>query len=215
MRYRHTDMSGFGEGKRPSGSRYGKPKQRRRRTPEEIRASKERRAAKYAALPLNEQFAKAYGWGVDYLAEAPRTAHQIKDRLMSRGAPEEVAEAVVDRLAELGYVNDEQFAESWVRSRQRSRGLAKGAIKRELITKGIDKETADAAVEDVADEDEYERAKTLALKKVKSMRGLDKQVATRRLVGMLGRKGYPPGIAFAVVKDVLSIDSDEATPVDD
>ena len=40
-------------------------------------------------------------------------------------------------------------------------------------------------------------------KKLRSLRGVDAQAATRRLVGMLARKGYAAGLAFAVVRDEL------------
>jgi regulatory protein len=36
------------------------------------------------------------------------------------------------------------------------------------------------------------------------MAALEPAVVTRRLVGMLARKGYPPGVAFAVVRDELA-----------
>ena len=35
------------------------------------------------------------------------------------------------------------------------------------------------------------------------MQGVDEQDATRRLVGMLARKGYSPGLSFAVVREEL------------
>ncbi len=46
-------------------------------------------------------------------------------------------------------------------------------------------------------------------RKLRSMSRLEPAVATRRLVGMLGRKGYPPGVAFAVVRDELGAAEDE------
>ena len=41
-------------------------------------------------------------------------------------------------------------------------------------------------------------------KKLRSLTRVDETTATRRLVGLLARKGYPPGMAFAVVREVLA-----------
>ena len=46
-------------------------------------------------------------------------------------------------------------------------------------------------------------------RKLRSMSRLEPTVATRRLVGILGRKGYPPGMAFAVVRDELGAASED------
>jgi regulatory protein len=46
------------------------------------------------------------------------------------------------------------------------------------------------------------------------MRGLDRAVATRRLAGMLARKGYAPGLAFEVVREALGDALDEDDPFD-
>ena len=55
---------------------------------------------------------------------------------------------------------------------------------------------------------EEEAARVLVRKKLRSLRAVDRATATRRLAGMLARKGYPPGLAFAVVRDELGAGSD-------
>jgi regulatory protein len=52
-------------------------------------------------------------------------------------------------------------------------------------------------------EAQEEAARALVRKKLRSVRNVDSTTATRRLVGMLARKGYSPGLAYAVVKDEL------------
>jgi regulatory protein len=90
-----------------------------------------------------------------------------------------------------------------VESRQRSRGLARRALAQELRRKGVDDETARAALDDLAPEQEESAARALVARKARPMRSLDRTVATRRLVGMLARKGYAAGLAFRVVRDEL------------
>ena len=58
-------------------------------------------------------------------------------------------------------------------------------------------------------------ARRLVRKKLRTMQGLDRVKATRRLVGMLARKGYPPGMAFSVVRDELAAADQLDVDVDD
>jgi regulatory protein len=138
------------------------------------------------------------------LAMAPRSRQQLRDKLRQRNCPDEVAEAVLDRMAEVGLVDDEAYAGMLVRSQQVGRGLATRALARELRTKGVDPETAEAALADIDPEDERERARALVDKKLRTMHGLDATVQTRRLAGMLARKGYDSSMAFGVIRDALS-----------
>ena len=54
----------------------------------------------------------------------------------------------------------------------------------------------------------------LVRKKLRSLTRVDDTVATRRLVAMLARKGYGPGMAYAVVRSELEV-ADRATPEQD
>ena len=92
-------------------------------------------------------------------------------------------------------------------SRQSSRGLAPRALAQELRRKGIADEVARDALDEVTDADQEEAARELVRRKLRSKRGLDQTTATRRLAGLLARKGYAPGLAFAVVRSELAGDS--------
>ena len=136
----------------------------------------------------------------------------MADLLAARDIPDDVAEAVLDRFTEVGLIDDAAFARAWVSSRQSGRGLARRALSAELRAKGVDAEVAAVAVEAVDDDDERETARRLVDRKVGAMRRLDRATATRRLMGMLARKGYSGGLAAAVVREAL--DADGADQVD-
>ncbi|MFC3435439.1 hypothetical protein [Nocardia seriolae] len=54
-------------------------------------------------------------------------------------------------------------------------------------------------------DDERERAAELVRAKIRSLPGgLDRDKATRRLVGLLARRGFGQSVAYAVVRDELS-----------
>src|SRR3954464_5253054 len=143
------------------------------------------------------------------LTAAPKTRQQLADLLTERGVPDDAAEAVLDRFTEVGLIDDAAYARAWVSSRQAGRGLARRALSAELRAKGVDPEVAAEAVEAVDDEDEREAARRLVARKVGAMRRLDRVTASRRLVGMLARKGYSGGLAAAVVREALDGVDDE------
>lgn len=137
------------------------------------------------------------------LTMAPKTRAQLEQALRKREVPEEAARAVLDRFSELGLINDEAFAEAWVDSRHHGRGLAKRALAAELRQRGVDSETVSEAVERLDPDQEAETARRLVERKLASTRNLDAQTRTRRLAGMLARKGYSSGLAFRVIKEAL------------
>ncbi|HYH26844.1 MAG TPA: regulatory protein RecX [Blastococcus sp.] len=137
------------------------------------------------------------------LTGAPKTRQQLADLLAKRDIPEDAAAAVLDRFTEVGLIDDAAFARAWVSSRQAGRGLARRALSAELRAKGVDADVAAEAVEAVDDEDERAAARRLVERRAGAMRRLDRATATRRLIGMLARKGYNGGLAAAVVREVL------------
>ena len=140
-----------------------------------------------------------------HLSMTAKSRHQLAQVLAKREVPAAAAEAALDRYTELGYIDDAAFARSWVESRQRTRGLAGSALRRELGQKGIDRELIEQVLADgVDDGSERDAASALVQKKLRAMRGVEDDTATRRLVGMLGRKGYGPGVSFAVVREALA-----------
>jgi regulatory protein len=152
---------------------------------------------------------------LDALTGQARSRKELRERLARKAVPAELAERLLDRFTEVGLVDDAAFARSWVETRQRSRGLARRALAQELRRKGVDEETARSALDEVDPEDEEASARELVRKKLRSMQRLDRATATRRLVAMLGRKGYPPGLAFAVVRDELGEVTADSTAYDE
>ena len=141
---------------------------------------------------------------LDQLTGQARSRQELADRLARRNVPDEVAGRLLDRFEEVGLVDDEAFARSWVDSRRRTRGLARRALAQELRRKGVADETARDVLADVDQADEEQTARQLVRKKLRGLRGVDDTAAARRLAGLLARKGYPAGLAYAVVRDELA-----------
>jgi regulatory protein len=147
------------------------------------------------------------------LTGAPKTRQQLADLLAKRGVLDDAAETVLDRFTEVGLIDDAAYARAWVSSRQSGRGLARRALSAELRAKGIDPEVAAEAVDQVDDEDERAAAQRLVERRMPGMRRLDRATASRRLIGMLARKGYNGGLAAAVVREALDGAGDESLDV--
>ena len=143
---------------------------------------------------------------LDQLTGRARTRAELAKKLAQRNVPDDIARSLLDRFTEVGLIDDEAFARDWIEQRQSGRGLARRALAVELRRKGVDegiaKEALDAAAEDDP-EAELEAARMLVRRKLRSLRGVEPQKATQRLVGMLARKGHSPGIAYRVVREEL------------
>ncbi|MDQ1725893.1 MAG: regulatory protein [Frankiaceae bacterium] len=137
------------------------------------------------------------------LAMAPKSRAQLAELMASRAVPPDVAENVLARFTDVGLIDDAAFASMLVQSRHNGRGLARRAIADELRKKGVDAETSREAVDAIDDDEEAATARSLVDRKLPGMRGLTPEARTRRLVGMLARKGYSSGVAYRVVKEAV------------
>ncbi|WP_341482042.1 regulatory protein RecX [Arthrobacter zhangbolii] len=159
-------------------------------------------------LTPEEAYSEAKAIVLRQVTASPKSRKQLETKLAERDIPAESAAAVLDRFEEVQLVDDAEFAQLWVRSRSQSKSLARGALRRELAEKGIAPDLAAEALEQVSDEDELEAARELARRKLQRSADLadrtvrDKQ--TRRLVGILARKGYSPSLGFRVASEVIA-----------
>lgn len=142
---------------------------------------------------------------LNLLTTRARTRSELSGDLTRRGFDDDVIRGVLDRLVEVGLVDDADFAEQWVTSRHRNQGLGRRALADELRRKGVDQETAGVALAEIDRDDERARASELVARRMPSMARLETAVAARRLVGMLARKGYAGGLAHDVVRDALAV----------
>ncbi|MGH4011811.1 MAG: regulatory protein RecX [Pseudonocardiaceae bacterium] len=147
--------------------------------------------------------AEAQGICLRLLTARPRSRAELANALRRRGIPEEVGEPVLDRLGEVGLVNDAVFAESAVHSGHQHRGLGRWALSTELRRRGVPDDIAREAVAAVEPEQEEQRARELVRRKLRTSTTRDASLLARRLAGMLARKGYSEGLALRVVGDEL------------
>ncbi len=137
------------------------------------------------------------------LATAPKTRAQLAAALRRRGVPDETAEAVLGRFADVKLIDDAMFASAWVESRHYSRGLAGRALAAELRQRGVPADDIRAAVDGLDPEQEVATARNLVARRVEAIRGQPTPADVRRLIGLLARKGYPQALAFRLTREAL------------
>ena len=120
------------------------------------------------------------------LAYRPRSEAEVRSRL-SRRFPPCAVDGALDSLKRAGLVDDDAFAQLWTDSRVSHRPRGAALIRRELLAKGVARDTAEAAVEGVDDsENAYRAAQRLADR----LSGEDHDTFTRRVWAFLQRRGF-------------------------
>src|SRR6516162_6848462 len=145
------------------------------------------------------------------LTAAPRTWTELDHAIHREGVPDEAAEAILVRFTDVGLIDDAAFARAWVESRHYSRGLSRRSLSAELRRRGVDTEEIREAVDALDPEQEVATARHLIEQKMAGSRGQPPEVRVRRAAGTLARKGYPPGLVFRLIKEVLEHEGSHET----
>jgi regulatory protein len=133
------------------------------------------------------------------LSVRARSRAELRFRLVRAGYEAEEVEAAVADLEAVGLVDDERFGRELAEAKRR-RGMGRRAGLAALRQKGVDRELAERIVQDVHPEDEADRAYHLARARLERVRGVPPDVAYRRAVAYLVRRGYEPIIATTAVR---------------
>jgi regulatory protein len=129
---------------------------------------------------------------------------ELRGKLMKGEFGEGIVSGVLDQLQELGYVNDERFAQTKALSAAEHKHHGRRRAMAELRKAGVSGEVASRALDQVYDSaDSVAVARELAMKYAGRLRKLDPQVARRRLVGMLQRRGFEYEAIKPVIEAVL------------
>ena len=161
-------------------------------------------------IQLGEVKQECFDKAVEYVGSRMHSRAELKKKLARREYGPTVIEAVLDDLARMGYVNDEQFARNKAMTSARNKHHGRRRAFMELIKAGVRGEAAEKALDDVYSQtDSTAIARDLAMKQVARLRKLEPVVARRRLVGLLQRRGFDYESIRPVVDEVLGSLSDE------
>jgi regulatory protein len=136
------------------------------------------------------------------LTAKSRSSAELRRRLLQAGHEAAEIDAAIEKLTRAGFLNDEQFARQFARSRLASGKRSTRRVRDELRNKGLGTDLVAGAMDDVvADEgiSDAESAMALAMKKAPSLQKLDAQTARRRLYALLARRGFSPDVIARAV----------------
>ena len=151
-----------------------------------------------------------------FLEARARSQSEVRRRLIYAGYRPDLVDGAVMRLAELGVLDDEQFARAWVESRDRARPRGERALRRELALKGIEREVADDVLEErrqTAGEDadvDVEAARRLIARNLRALeRVADPRARRQRAYALLARNGFDPDVCRQASAEVVVAPGDE------
>mgnify|MGYP000905090597 CR=1 FL=1 len=142
------------------------------------------------------------------LAYSAKTRGQLRKKLQAEGFDAELIEPLLDKFEAAKLIDDAEYAQTFVAQKSRTKKLSRAALRRELAERGVHGEEAENALAQRTDEQEREDAAELVRKKLRP--GMDfsdrteKDRVTRRLLGMLARRGYSSSVSMSVIREELA-----------
>lgn len=162
------------------------------------------RRQKNGQLPREQALEAAREQALRVLDRNACSSAQIQKKLSVAGFEPQICEEIVNRLLEVGLLNDREYAAMLVRTRFSERGLVGRALIQELNRKGIPPALHPQALAQIDAAQQDERVKELAEKKARTLGNVTYPQAMRRLASFLARKGYSPAQCREATHKVLS-----------
>lgn len=142
------------------------------------------------------------------LAYSAKTRGQLRKKLQTEGFDAELIEPLLDKFEAAKLIDDAEYAQSFVAQKSRTKKLSRAALRRELAERGVRGEEAENALAQRTDEQERDDAAELVRKKLRLGMDLsdraEKDRVTRRLLGMLARRGYSSSVSLSVIREELA-----------
>jgi regulatory protein len=145
-----------------------------------------------------------------FLEARSRSIAEVRRRLTSAGYRADLVESAIDRLIDLGMLDDAAFARAWIESRDRAHPRGERALRSELVQKGIDRAVVDEVLDSRRDGmgSEGPDADTAAATRLleRSARTLeriaDPRVRRQRAYALLVRNGFDPDTATDALRRI-------------
>lgn len=149
-----------------------------------------------------------------FLEPRQRSIGEVRRRLTRVGYQEDLVEGAITRLVELGMLDDQAFARTWIESRDRARPRGERALRRELAVKGVDREVVDGSMSeriDIAPDAEADAATRLLERNARALaRVADPRARRQRAYALLARNGFSSEVATAATRTLVTTEDVEA-----
>ena len=196
-------------GSRARGSQPGGSQMRQVSLPSESNVPSWKQKVRAArAAEETDPYTRAKTIVYNQLAYSAKTRGQLRKKLQAEGFDAELIEPLLDKFEAAKLIDDAEYAQSFVAQKSRTKKLSRAALRRELAERGVRGEEAENALAQRTDEQEREDAAELVRKKLRPRMDLsdraEKDRVTRRLLGMLARRGYSSSVSMSVIREELA-----------
>ena len=197
------------DGSRTRGSQPGGSQMRHASSPSESNVPSWKQKVRAArAAEETDPYTRAKTIVYNQLAYSAKTRGQLRKKLQAEGFDAELIEPLLDKFEAAKLIDDAEYAQSFVAQKSRTKKLSRAALRRELAERGVRGEEAENALAQRTDEQEREDAADLVRKKLRPGMDLsdraEKDRVTRRLLGMLARRGYSSSVSMSVIREELA-----------
>ncbi len=136
-----------------------------------------------------EEIQKAKNKAFHLLSYRERTVKEMKDRLFKKGFDNDVVEQTINYLLEKDLINENRFAEQWIRSRINNHPRGRRLIYKELLKKGLNRSLIDSSLNKyLSFEQEIKMSETLIKKWLRKHKEEDRE--SLKLKNYLSNKGF-------------------------
>ena len=196
-------------GSQPGGSQPGSTQMGRASSPQEGNVPSWKQKVRAArAAEETDPYTRAKTIVYNQLAYSAKTRGQLRKKLQAEGFDAELIEPLLDKFEAAKLIDDAEYAQTFVAQKSRTKKLSRAALRRELAERGVRGEEAENALAQRTDEQEREDAAELVRKKLRPGMDLsdraEKDRVTRRLLGMLARRGYSSSVSMSVIREELA-----------
>ncbi len=145
-------------------------------------------------LKGESEYGKAYARALELILSRPRSEKEMKDYAWRKKWDEELSDRVLGKLRDKGYLDDEKFAQFWLRARTGGKPRSKRKISAELAQKGVKREIIDSVLLDYDEGHEMSALRKLVDKK------RSKYMDEQKFMTYLASQGF----SYDMIKQALS-----------
>lgn len=160
-------------------------------------------------ITYQDEIRKAYNGAVQFLARRIRSEHEVREHLLKSEVDEPIIKEVIHKLYQYDFLNDEQFAKSFVRTQKNTSDKGTELVKRELKEKGISENLIELAIREYSYEEEFEKAMQISEKFLQKNTRESQKVMKQKLEQLLIRKGFRIDIISSVTNEIKNENDEE------
>lgn len=169
--------------------------------------------AEIALLRDDDAITRAVDQAARFLAYRPRSTQEVRRYLTQKEHPPAVVDTALDRLSQMGYLNDADFARFWVENRTMFKPLGPRALRYELRQKGIANEIIERILaESEAPQDLAYRA---AADRARRFQAVTPDELRKKIGSFLQRRGFSYETSHGVIEQLIAEFAEEGRFAED